>query len=394
MDELDRVRAAHATVPSPDAPTVDRARRRLADAVGAASIRAAPRRRRQRSVRLTAVAGLAGVVAVLAVALWPSSESGPAGPSSALAARMCVQSGTGPATACLDALGDLAAADDVLAGGKVFYRRDLWTQSTMYVRPDGRPEAAPHARGSFAIVRAGSQELWVAPDRSGRVIYGPAQRPYLPSAADERAWRAAGNPDLERLAGGAQHREDLAPQEFTEGQLDKVLLGSGALDEVLPQGDPLRGLSTEPTALARELRRIAWYQRVRISGEGPCAQDLHDCSPSTRRNIASQYGGNLRTLLRYPFASPDLRRALLHLLGDLPGARRMGAVRDPAGRRGAAIVVPESINDGLNVIVFDLATGRLLADGHADDGTVATLRWQDVYDLKVGGVGKIGERPR
>lgn len=71
----------------------------------------------------------------------------------------------------------------------------------------------------------------------------------------------------------------------------------------------------------------------------------------------------------------------------------MGAVRDPAGRREAAIVVPESMNNGLSVIVFDLATGRLLADGHADDGTVATLRWHDVYDLKVGGVGTIGQRP-
>jgi hypothetical protein len=132
---------------------------------------------------------------------------------------------------------------------------------------------------------------------------------------------------------------------------------------------------------------------VHISGDGPCADDLHDCSPSTPGSIASRYGGNITTLLRYPFASPDLRRALLHLLGDLPGARRMGAVRDPAGRRGAAIVVPESMNNGLSVIVFDLATGRLLADGHADDGTVATLRWHDVYDLKVGGVGRIGQRP-
>jgi len=291
-------------------------------------------------------------------------------------------------------LGALPAAEDVLAGGKVFYQRDRWTQSTMYVGPDGRPSASTRGRGVFAIVRAGAQELWIAPGRSGRVVYGRAQRPYLPSAADKRAWRAAGRPDIDRLAGGPRHREDLPTQVFNASQLDNVLLGNGELDAALPQGAPLRDLPAEPTALARELHRIAWYQRVRISGDTPCAEDLHDCSPATRQNIDSRYGGNLTTLLRYPFASRDLRRTLLNLLEALPGARRIGTLRDPAGRVGAAVVVPESANDGLNVIVFDRTAGRLLADGHSEDGTVARLRWHDVYDLKVGRVSKIGQRPR
>lgn len=291
-------------------------------------------------------------------------------------------------------LGALPAADDVLADGKVFYRRDRWMQSTMYVGADGRPAARTRGRGVFAIVRAGAQELWIAPGRSGRVVYGRAQRPYLPSAADRRAWRAAGRPDIDRLAGGPKRREDLPTQLFSAGQLDNVLLGNGELNAALPQGSPLRDLPAEPTALARELHRIAWDQRVRISGDTPCAEDLHDCSPATRQNIDSRYGGNLTTLLRYPFASLDLRRTLLNLLEALPGARRIGTLRDPAGRFGVAVVVPEAANDGRNVIVFDATAGRLLADGHSEDGTVARLRWNDVYDLKVGSVSKIGQRPR
>lgn len=392
IDEPDRLRSAHAAIPPPDAPTVDRARRQLADAVAAATPPPAHRRQR-RWFAVTAAAGLTGVV-VLAVALWPGERSSPVGPATALAARACLQSDAGPARSCLRALGKLAVADDVLADGKVFYRRDLWTQSIMYIGPNGRPQASPRGPGVFGIVRAGTQELWVAPDRSGRLAYGPARRPYLPSAADVRAWRAAGSPDLNHLAGGAQHRSDLAPQAFRAGQLDELLLGDGELDQALPQGDPLRDLPTNPATLTRELRRLAWHQRVRISGDPPCAQDLHDCSPPTRRSIEGRYGQNITTLLRYPFASGKLRRALLHVLGDLPDARRMGAVNDPAGRRAAAIRVPASMNDGLNVIVFDLATGRLLADGAASDGTVATLRWQNVYDLNVAGVDRIGQRPR
>ena len=70
--------------------------------------------------------------------------------------------------------------------------------------------------------------------------------------------------------------------------------------------------------------------------------DLRDCSPATRRTIEGRYGTNITTLLRYPFAPPKLRRTLLHLLGTIPGrtAPRC-AFRDPAGRRGAAILIPD-----------------------------------------------------
>lgn len=397
MDELERLRQAHGAVRAPDAPAVESARRRLRDAIGATTAAAPPPRRprrRRRGLRVAAGAGAAGAAVLVAVALWPGDGSSPAGPSAASAARLCAPSTPGPAGPCLDALGALAGAGDVLASGKVFYRRDLWSQSIMYIGRDGRPQTAPRGAGVFGIVRAGNQELWVAPDRSGRIQFGTPQRPYLPSPADTRAWRAAGSPNLNRLAGATDPRDALPPRTFEAGELDDVLLGNGSLDEALPEGDPLRDLPTEPEALARELRRIGWYQRVRISGDAPCASDLHDCSASTRGSTERRYGTNITTLLRYPFASPQLRRSLLHLLGAIPGAQRLGALRDPAGRRGVAIRIPGDLNNGLNVIVFDLATGRLLADGHADDGTPATLRWHSIYDLEVGAVDRIGQRPR
>lgn len=396
MDELDRLRQAHDAVRTPEAPAVDAARRRLRDTINEATSAAPPARGsgpQRRGLRVAVVAGMAGVAFLVAIALWPGNGSNPAGPSAASAARLCVSSGPGPAGPCLDALGALAAADDVLQRGKVFYRRDLWSQSIMYIGRDGRPQVSPHGSGVFGIVRAGDQELWVAPDRSGRMQFGPPQRPYLPSEADRRAWRAAGSPDLDRLAGATDPRDDLPPRSFKAGELDAILLGDGSLDEALPNGDPLRELPAEPQALARAVRRIGWYQRVRISGEEPCAPDLHDCSIATRRSIDARYGTNITTLLRYPFASPQLRRTLLHLLGAIPGARRLGGLRDPEGRRGAAILIPGDLNDGRNVILFDLATGRLLADGRANDATAATLRWQNVYDLKVGAVDRIGRRP-
>ena len=78
-----------------------------------------------------------------------------------------------------------------------------------------------------------------------------------------------------------------------------------AAEQVLTEADPPR----DPSALRRYLMRTAWYQRTKISGEGPCAPDLHDCSASTRRNIRSMFGSDILTLLRYPYTPPALRQA-------------------------------------------------------------------------------------
>ena len=65
--------------------------------------------------------------------------------------------------------------------------------STRYIGADGRPTLSPR-EAAYAISRSVPEEIWLAPDGSARVVYGKESAPYLPSAADERAWRAAAHP--------------------------------------------------------------------------------------------------------------------------------------------------------------------------------------------------------
>jgi hypothetical protein len=172
------------------------------------------------------------------------------------------------------------------------------------------------------------------------------------------------------------------------------LLGGGVLRDALPAQDPLSEMSTEPAELERYLRRIAWYQRTKLSGEGPCAPDLHDCAPGTQRNIRSVFGSDITLLLSYPFTPPDLRRALFDVFARLPGTRLLGKMRDSLGRTGAAILLPEGVNDGLNVVVFDPTTARLIADGRAERPSTDYIRWHTLYRVATGRVESVGQRPK
>jgi hypothetical protein len=64
-----------------------------------------------------------------------------------------------------------------------------------------------------------------------------------------------------------------------------------------------------------------------------------------------------------------------------------------SGRIGAAILLPDDVNNGRNALVFDARTAELLADGRTDDGTSDSLRWASAYSIDSGSVGQIGERP-
>lgn len=388
MTELDRLRAAHAAIPEPDPLVVERARERLLSRARTP----APRRTRRRMLLAPAVAAAA---LAAAVALWPEDRrSADLAPDAAAAAiRSC--SSPGAATRCTAALGVLAGADGrALAPGDVLYRRDLWFDRITYVQRSGRPGLRPDPQG-FAIAGGRPAELWLTPARHGRLAYGEASTPVLPSPADRRDWIGAGRPDLEGLLPPAAPGDGPPARSFGPQQANELLLGAGELDAVLPPtGDPLRSLSTEPAALERQLLRLAWRQRTQVSGDPPCSPNLHDCSPATRRNIRDLSGSNITTLLRYPLASVALRRALLIVLGRVEGARRLGVVSDPVGRQAAAIELPARMNDGRNVVLFDLQRGRLIADGIATgDDTLDTLRFTNAYDVELDAVARIGDRP-
>ncbi len=175
----DRLRAAHARIPEPDEATIARARA-LLDAAMAATTSDGSRDAARRcspspaaaAARCLPLAALA-LAAVAAVAVLPRDvERVPAPPAKP-------------------------------AGGPVVYLRNTFHMSTRYIGANGRPTASPR-EAAYAISRSVPEEIWLAPDGSARVAYGKESAPYLPSPADERAWRAAGSPGPRQADGPAR----------------------------------------------------------------------------------------------------------------------------------------------------------------------------------------------
>jgi hypothetical protein len=369
-DVDERLRAAHARVPAPDAAAVARARARL----DAAMADKAPRRRAPRWRLALAAATVVAVAGAAAVALLPTRVETPVAPATAEAARACFAApSAGPPRRCLRALGDVAAAQQALAAGEVFYQSNLFTIATAYIDASGQSVPRP-SDASYAVSRTVFEEIWLAPDGSGRIAYGSESAVHPAGPADRRAWRAAGSPDLDALMGAPG---DWGPKvsDFRAGELDEVMLFNSNLEAVLPKRDPLSVLPREPRALEAFLHRAARTQRP----EGPAS------------SISNTFGTDVTTFLRYPRTPPDLRAALLDVFAKVPGARLLGKIGDSVGRPAAAIQLPRDMNDGNDIVAFDPATARLVAEGRSDgDGGV---RWGRTYALRAASVARVGERP-
>jgi hypothetical protein len=387
-DALERLREAHDAVPAPDAATVTAARARLDAAIAARPARRLPVRR----VLLLAAPLAAAAVAV--VALLPGRGAGPAhvtyGPAPAVASA-CVAGPSASAGSCLQALGAVAGAQRPLADG-VWYQRNHWLHALAHYGPRDVPPDHK-TKHPFDVVRWTSEELWLAPDGSGKLAYGNDEPPVFPTSADRRAWRRSGSPDLVRLMPPANNWGPKVTR-FEADEADSWLLGSGELYRALPKGHPLADMPRDPRRLRGYLMHVAWYQRTKISGEGPCAADLHDCSAATRRNIRSMFGSDIVTLLRYPYSPPALRRALFAVMSGVPGARLLGPLRDPSGRRAVAIEVPPDLDDGDGILAFDPKRATLIAIGAGDMPRSSEIRWGEVFAVASGVVDKVGERPR
>jgi hypothetical protein len=362
MTEVDdRLRAAHERVPEPDAATTARVLARLE-----AELAPPPPRRRRRRLLLAAAVPAAAAVAA-ALALLPGRVETPVTPPPALAACFVRSGAPQP---CLHALADVAAAQRALGAARVFYERNEFTLTIKYIGADGRSAADP-GDAAYAIVRTVPEELWLAADGSGRYVYG-SQGPARPAGAgDERAWRAAGAPDLETLMGPAE--EDWGPkvQSFKPG----AMLFNSNLEAVLPRNDPMSVVPHERRALEAFLEHAARRQRPN--------------EPESQ--VRNTFGTDVTTFLRYPGTPPDLRSALLDVFADVPGARLLGRIRDGAGRPAAGIDLPYDMNDGKDIIAFDPATARLVAEGTSDGH--GSVRWNNIYALKTARVAKVGERP-
>ena len=263
----------------------------------------------------------------------------------------------------------VAAAIDperVLAAGHVLYQRSTSVASLKFIGADGRRVERP-ADAAYAIARGVPEERWIAPDGSGRIRSGRTTAPFLPSAEDERAWRAAGSPDLETLM---PMFGDPAPKRrsFGPDALDTQLFANSNLEAVLPKRDPLSVVPHSP----RGLRAFLFAAAARVS-QDPVPD------PITAEVLA---------LLTYPRTPADLRAALLEVVSTLPGAKRIAKLADGAGR--AVPALRYGSRGDTRVLAYDPVSSRLLAVGAEAGGRVL---WQQTFALEEGGVERVGERP-
>jgi hypothetical protein len=346
----DRLRAAHARIAPPDDATIAAARARLETAMTAA---APGRRRRRTPLRLVLPVAAVALALAAAVVLAPRDVERPA-----------PRPGAPVAT-------PLADVPELLAAGKVFYQRNTFQMTMRYIGADGRPTRSPR-QAAYAVARSVPEEIWLAPDGSGRVLYGKESAPYLPSAADERAWRAAGAPDLATLVDppGTWGPKKL---EYGPGGFEAGRLTSSNLDAVLPEKDPLSVLPTDPDELRDFLHAASRRQRP----DGPA------------RLIRDTFGWDALTFLQYPGTPRTLRAALIEVLRTVPGTRTLGEITDAAGRKATALQLPDDM-DGGPVLAYDPATSTLLARGarFAD-----SVRWNMTYGVAAAAVTGVGERP-
>jgi hypothetical protein len=351
----------------------------------------APRRRRA----LLLATGLA-VVLVAAVALLPGRSHAPQ-PATARAA--CAPRGVAAAR-CAQALGVLAAGRSLPGVGDVLYRRGSYVVTAVTITAHPRPGShfgpgrnivrVAAARTPFTVVSEAREELWLAPDGSGRFAHGDGGPARPQTAADAAAWRAAGSPDLAKLAPAARTERPLAFDVKADAAGD-ALLGAGGLYDFLPHGgDPLAPIPHAPAALTAWLRERAFKERAGKQDPG-CRLDGRGCKRGTLRLMADVEVEDIESLLAYPATPPDLRATLVRVLGARPGARSLGLIRDGAGREVAAIAVAD-VADGAPVIAFDPDTGELR--GVAARGAGGELRWLRTYAVQAARVAAVGDRPR
>ncbi len=193
LDE--RLREAHAAVPEPDGETVARVRERLE----AAMAEPAPRRSRRRLVLAGTAAAALAIAAAVAIAVPPRASTDRSCPRPRRRPRSCARPRRGPTAACAPSATSRPSSGRSTPG-EVLYQRNIFTLSTGYVDRRGRLGPRPDPRG-YAISRTIPEEVWLAPDGSGRISYGRESRAVPAGPADGRAWRAAGAPDLDALMG-------------------------------------------------------------------------------------------------------------------------------------------------------------------------------------------------
>lgn len=309
MNEIELLRELRAGLPGPRAESRARARDALVARIELSGDPPArvPVWRRPRPRLLAAVAGaIALLIALPTLILGGGGEVQPAvaqvlRQAAAVAATQDIKSPPGP--------------------GQYFYTRSREAYLTI---TGFNPRCATHpcdrehpweATREWSVLVPRYRQTWIAADGAGHARVVSAEPKFL-TAAQHRAWAAAGSPHLGR------------------GQVEDFALSDQPFLDTA-------GLPTEPRALRKLIEARKHPQFTDPPGEAETFTLIGE-------------------LLRNTYLPPSLRAALYRVTAELPGVELLGEVEDPVGRTGIGIAYTKGRVK--HELIFDPETSALLGE--------------------------------
>jgi hypothetical protein len=276
----------------------------------------------------------------------------------------------------------LSAHDILLAAASRAERAPATTGRFWHVRTMGvvGPDRVGTAPNQYDLVSRYLSETWMARNPADRNWEGDLLLGYHPrSAADQRAWRAAGSPDHWDIATDSvsgTRRLTAAPS----------APHFAPYDQTVPFLDDLGGFDVAGlNALPRDPAQLRALLAARI------ASHLGQRAGSPEGNLILFI--RLSDLLLQTPAPPKVRAAAFTAIAAIPGVRSTGTVTDADGRSGLGIELNRTTGGvkELNKIVIDPSTylvlgqdyvaslagrsgGRPLKEGNS---VVVTAEWTD-----------------
>lgn len=370
----------------------DRTDRRPAAAAGwaAALIRArqAPSYRRRAAV---AALGAAAAAVAVAVATVPggSPAGGPGAPGTA-------DSPGGPAGGSGGLAGSRGGSGGPAGGGDPATRPSPLSANQILLAAAERAERGPATgarwqlhtiSGSQALTTGGylidhryDTQLWVptsATEPTWRIMQDTGSRPATP--ADIAAWKRAGSPTRWTIPAPKYNAAQQKRIEEKERINRKASPGDrGPMIKAKPEtatatvAAPYAArednhgtvgvITNKPRTLA-ELAKLptnpallrAWLERE------VAAQQRRDGVNTGQSMAAAVFQEGMQIAVHLP-VTPALRAAAFRMMADLPGVRAVGQVRDPLGRLGYAVAMPQSAADSGSEfrLIVDTSSGNTL----------------------------------
>ena len=135
-------------------------------------------------------------------------------------------------------------------------------------------------------------------------------------------------------------------------------------------------LPSNADELLHALRRVAGHELPGTPGSAACAEQQPTCPAKTRGIMNRIVQEMMLSLLRYPLTPPSARGTLFDAFSRVRGARLLGTVTDPAGRKGIGILITHNPDE--NILIFQPKTAQLLATGLLANPThnnITNTRW-------------------